>query len=218
MNKNIIIILAIVLFAVLGFVFTQQDEPAVVPLDEKALVESYVRANIKDVATDEAVLGGTWYVVSIDVDEVANQGQVVYEDGHIQSAGTFSYKFDSVTGAVTIEQFTVVKPAIIPTTTSKGTIVGRVTLSPTCPVENNPPDPKCAPKGYKTTVTARKNGQVVTSTMSDVNGEYKFTLAPGEYQIELTGGQTFPRCNAETAVVKTGLTTTLNLSCDTGIR
>jgi|GEM_PF-1978767 len=222
MYKNTPIILSIILIAVIGFIFIRQAEPepviVIAPLNEKAIVEGYVRANIKDVATDKAVLGGTWYVVSIDVDEVANQGQVVYEDGHIQSTGVFDYKFDSVTGAVTIEKFTVVKPATIPATSFRGIIIGRITLSPICPIERDPPDPNCAPKDYKTNVTARKNGQVVTSTTSDENGQYKFTLAPGEYQIEPTGGQIIPSCNAETAVVSVSSTTTLDLSCDTGIR
>jgi len=219
--KNTLIILAIILLAALGFVFTRPGDPVAVvpPLNEKIAVEGYVRANIKDVATDKAVLGGTWYVVSIDLDEVADQGQVVYEDGHIQSAGTFSYKFDSTTGAVTIEKFMVVKPeAVKPATSVKGTLVGRVTLSPICPVERNPPDPNCAPKGYQTNITVRKNGQVVTSATSDANGQYRLTLAPGEYQIEPKGGQVMPRCSAETAVVKANVATTLDLSCDTGIR
>jgi len=219
--KNTLIILAIVLFAALGFEFIRPGDPVAVvtPLDEKITVEGYVRANIKDVATDKAVLGGTWYVVSINVEEVVNRGSVVYEDGHIQSAGTFSYKFDSTTGAVTIEKFTVAKPeAVQPAPSVKGTIVGRVTLSPICPVERDPPDPNCAPRGYQTNITVRKNGQVVTSSTSDANGQYRLTLAPGEYQIEPKGGQVMPRCNAETAVVKASMTTTLDLSCDTGIR
>jgi len=115
--KNILIILAIIiLVAVVGYVFTRPGEPVVVVtlFNEKVTVEGYVRENIKDIATDKAVLGGTWYVVSIDLDEVADRGSVVYEDGHIQSAGTFSYKFDSTTGAVTTENFTVVKPEASP--------------------------------------------------------------------------------------------------------
>jgi len=217
MYKNTLIVLTIIIVAIIGFAFTftRQEKPAVVaPLNEKAMVEDYVRANIKDVATDKAVLGGTWYVVSINVDEVANRGQVVYEDGHIQSVGVFDYKFNIATGAVTIEQFEVVQPSTIPKPKptactmdamqcpdrsyvgrtgskcefvcpqriegfGKGTVRGRITLSPICPVELNPPDPNCAPKGYKTNVAAKKNGQVVTSTTSDTNGEYKFTLAPG---------------------------------------
>src|SRR5258706_9652825 len=35
---------------------------------------------------------------------------------------------------------------------SKSGITGRVTLSPTCPVETVPPDPKCAPKPYSTSI------------------------------------------------------------------
>ena len=59
-----------------------------------AAVENYVRANIKTLATDQPVLGGSWYVVSVSVDEAAGMGQVVYEDGHIQSEANFNFAVD----------------------------------------------------------------------------------------------------------------------------
>ena len=84
------------------------DEPV-------AAVESYVRANIKTLATDQPVLGGSWYVVSVSVDEAAGTGQVVYEDGHIQSEASFNFAVDN--SEVRITDFKVVGDgggAIIP--------------------------------------------------------------------------------------------------------
>lgn len=62
-----------------------------VPIDEVAMIDSYIRTNIASIATDKPVLGGQWYVVSIDVDTTANTAVVVYEDGHIQSGAVMSY-------------------------------------------------------------------------------------------------------------------------------
>lgn len=247
--KKILLVLSIIVIVVLGFVFLKSSKPVIQSVDEKVMVEDYVRANIAKIATDKAVLGGTWYVVSINTNTVMHSGTVVYEDGHVQSKGTFSYNFDNTSGVVTINNFEIKtdysdggtvctmdakqcsdgsyvgrtgpKCEFIcpPTSTSaKGTVAGRITLSPICPVERIPPDPQCAPKGYQTSVSARKDGQLVSTTTSNINGEYTFILTPGTYEISATGGQVLPRCSIETAVVKINSTITLNLSCDTGIR
>lgn len=101
---------------------------------------------------------------------------------------------------------------------TNGIIKGTITLSPICPVERMPPDPNCAPKGYQTTVSAIKDGKLVTTTTSNINGEYRFTLAPGTYQIEPKGGPMLPRCISMSVVVKIDSNKTLDFSCDTGIR
>lgn len=58
---------------------------------EQALVQAYVKENINSIATNEPVLGGKWYVVSVTVNPVANKGTIVYEDGHIQATTNFAY-------------------------------------------------------------------------------------------------------------------------------
>ncbi len=63
-------------------------------VQEQALVETYVRDNIKTLAPEQPVLGGSWYVVSITVDAVANTGVVTYEDGHIQGKASFTYTIE----------------------------------------------------------------------------------------------------------------------------
>jgi len=69
-------------------------------LDERIAVEKYVRENIATISDVEPVLGGSWYVVSLNLDVAQNTGSVVYEDGHIQETRNFSYQF--VDGSVTI--------------------------------------------------------------------------------------------------------------------
>ncbi|MEI7689132.1 MAG: hypothetical protein WCI91_03010 [Candidatus Nomurabacteria bacterium] len=78
-------------------------------LDEKILVEKYIQDNIKNIATNKPVLGGSWNVMSVNVDPVMKQGGVVYEDGHIQSKATFSYSYDDNTKNISIIKFKVIK-------------------------------------------------------------------------------------------------------------
>ncbi|MDO8514555.1 MAG: carboxypeptidase-like regulatory domain-containing protein [bacterium] len=112
--------------------------------------------------------------------------------------------------------------AACPSTVGYGTIQGRVTLGPTCPVETVPPDPSCAtqPYPYQTTVTATGGGRSVT-VPTDAAGSFRVSLTPGTYTVSAAGGNnTFPSCaKAEQSVeLKAGQTTTVDISCDTGIR
>lgn len=74
-------------------------------LVEKNSVESYVKDNIKTIATNNPALGGSWYVVSINVDSSLNTGTAIYEDGHIQSKASFEYEYDQNTKNITIKNF-----------------------------------------------------------------------------------------------------------------
>ncbi len=69
-------------------------------LDERENVEKYLRANISTLSPVQAVLGGTWYIVSHTIDTANNGGTVVYEDGHIKGKRNFTYTADG-TGTVT---------------------------------------------------------------------------------------------------------------------
>ncbi|MFH1608890.1 MAG: hypothetical protein ABH951_02655 [Patescibacteria group bacterium] len=75
--------------------------------DEVSLVEKYIKDNIKNIATNSTVMGGSWYVVSIFVLSEIKSGVVVYEDGHIQSEAFFEYEFDFNTKNITIKKFEV---------------------------------------------------------------------------------------------------------------
>lgn len=114
--KTILTILVVILI-IGGVWFLQQGGDRMnggVPIEvseaqERAIVEQYLRDNIKDIATNEEVLGGTWYVVDINVVPGLNQGEVVYEDGHIQSSAAFTYTFLPETREVEIVSFDVLE-------------------------------------------------------------------------------------------------------------
>lgn len=111
----------------------------------------------------------------------------------------------------------------VTTTTSPvltGQLNGRVTLSPICPVETVPPAAACAPKGYQTTVIALVAGtqKEVGRTTSGADGKFLLAFLPGRYDIEAVGGATLPRCEVKTVTLVKNATTTVDLSCDTGIR
>ncbi len=78
-------------------------------LNEKIAVETYIKDNIKTIATNKSVLGGTWYVVTIDVNQTNKSGNLTYEDGHIQSKAQFTYTYEKDSGKIIITKFTILK-------------------------------------------------------------------------------------------------------------
>lgn len=216
-------------------------------LAEKVNVENYLRANISKLSPVKAVLGGTWYVVSNTVDLVTNSGTVVYEDGHIQEVKNFSYTTNEKGEIVSL---TIVDPinriactmeaklcpdgsyvsrtgpncefTLCPetTTSGKGGITGKVTLSPTCPVMRIPPDPNCAPKFYSTSINIMKSGstKIIKTIQSNSSGIFSVDLNAGSYILEAQGGNMLPRCGETSAEVKSGQYASVEISCDTGIR
>lgn len=102
---------------------------------------------------------------------------------------------------------------------SNGTISGRVTLSPICPVERVPPEPQCAPKPYQTKVEvfSSESGKLVKSIQSGSDGIFSVTLPLGFYKIEAGTDTVHPSC-APVAIHLQTVTTTVDISCDTGIR
>ncbi len=78
-------------------------------IDEMILVEKYIRDNIKTIATDFPVLGGSWYVLSVYANYSLNEGEVLYEDGHIMSNAKFKYDFDANTKTTTIKSIELIK-------------------------------------------------------------------------------------------------------------
>jgi len=63
-----------------------------VDLAERETVEEILWKNINELSPVAPVLGGKFYVVSMDLDLVNNSGLVVYEDGHIQEKRSFTYE------------------------------------------------------------------------------------------------------------------------------
>jgi predicted deacylase len=103
-----------------------------------------------------------------------------------------------------------------------GTISGTVTTSPTCPVERVPPDPGCAPRPYATSINIKEEGKqaILKTIQSNNSGIFETNLPVGFYELDAitSNGSILPRCNKVTVLVKSGQTTTADISCDTGIR
>ena len=76
-------------------------------LEEKLFAEKYIRDNIKTIAINKPVLGGSWYVISVVTNPVTHTGEVTYEDGHIQSTATFAYLYQENPQSVTVTEFKV---------------------------------------------------------------------------------------------------------------
>ncbi len=127
------------------------------------------------------------------------------------------------------------EPSAAPTTTTttatattatadlESEVRGTVVFSPTCPVERVPPDPACAPRpGAATVELARLDGTVVARYPAGPDGIFNIRVAPGTYTVlasaslsGIGGG-----CQADPAEVTTGPgeSTTITVTCDTGIR
>lgn len=111
--------------------------------------------------------------------------------------------------------------ATCPTAINSG-VKGIVVLGPTCPVERIPPDPACAPKGYKTIVqvisVGSPNSAPFATVDTNASGEYSASLPPGKYSLQPVGGNTLPRCETKEITVVENIVQEVNLTCDTGIR
>ncbi len=98
-------------------------------------------------------------------------------------------------------------------------VSGTVMLSPICPVERIPPDPKCMPKPYATEVKVLDDkGGTLKTTQSLSDGSFTIILPYGNYTFQAIGGNPLPRCSPIILSVQTPTINNVNISCDTGIR
>lgn len=115
-------------------------------------------------------------------------------------------------------------PGVVPVggriTHSMAILHGQVSLSPTCPVMRNPPEPGCEPKRYVTDVTAyTPDGEPAgASTKTTSSGLFVLDLNPGTYVIRATGGPVYPRCEDVTVTLEANASSSIAISCDSGIR
>ncbi|MDO8548499.1 MAG: hypothetical protein Q7R71_02400, partial [bacterium] len=99
-------------------------------------------------------------------------------------------------------------------------IRGTVMAGPTCPVERNPPDPQCADKPLQTTITVFRASDPVHAIVlmqSNASGAFQVSLPPGDYIVG-AGESMLPRCTQTPATVGPSGYTSVDISCDTGIR
>ncbi len=102
----------------------------------------------------------------------------------------------------------------------KSGVNGKVLLGPTCPVVQNPADPKCNDKPYQTNISVRHidSSSVFVVGRSDENGVFNFSLPPGAYVISAFSGEKFPNCVDIETTISPDKYTDVIISCDTGIR
>lgn len=60
-------------------------------LNNRILVEKYIKENIQTLSPEKPTLGGSWYITSIHLDTDKKTGIMKYEDGHVQGGALFSY-------------------------------------------------------------------------------------------------------------------------------
>lgn len=89
-----------------------------------------------------------------------------------------------------------------------------------CPVEQYPPNPQCADRGYAATISIYRGNslQLFATTQSDGNGIFSIALAPGVYTVAAKGPGILPRCSSVTVTVTNDVYAIANISCDSGIR
>ena len=100
-------------------------------------------------------------------------------------------------------------------------IRGTALAGPLCPVETIPPDPACAPRPVVGAVVVIRDvsGAEVARTTTGADGSYLVELAPGGYIVEpraVEGLMGTP--GPQNVTVDEGVTSTVDLPYDTGIR
>lgn len=101
MKKSIAIPLVLVLVVALGLVYAFWPNTAAAPQGKVQSIESYLTGHISELSTEPAVLGGTFYVTSVELTPTgagAGTGVVAYEDGHVAYTADFSYSADDFRG------------------------------------------------------------------------------------------------------------------------
>ena len=104
-----------------------------------------------------------------------------------------------------------------------GSVTGHIYLGPTCPVQQEPPDPRCAVKPYANATVeflSKTSGASVKSVTSDSAGNFEIKLEAGTYLAVIYPKITrsLPSCPTTEVIVTAQQTTAIDISCDTGIR
>src|SRR3989344_2007321 len=102
-----------------------------------------------------------------------------------------------------------------------GTLAGRVTIGPNCPVEQIDNPCVTPPEAYASReFSVTQNGKVITTFHADMTGNYIISLAPSTYIITYakTGIGYMSKDLPVTVTIKAGEATILNIDVDTGIR
>ena len=100
----------------------------------------------------------------------------------------------------------------------EGRLFINIHAGPTCGVETNPPNPACADKQYKGTVSLIKREDGSVRTFQTNNGKIRAHLPVGTYTVKAGSDTGYPRCEQKDTKVDPKKITYVDVSCDSGIR
>jgi hypothetical protein len=99
-----------------------------------------------------------------------------------------------------------------------GGVVGKVTVSPTCPGPQRL-DENCAkPLADARVLLIGPGGKTIAAAVTSPEGIFEIDAAVGTYRIEVATSLRFPRCPAAEVTVTAGARTHVNIECDSGLR
>lgn len=78
-------------------------------LEEKLLVEEYLRKNINQITTNNEVAGENWHVISVLINPSTQKGELTYENENIQSRANISYSYNNITKEIKINSFIIIQ-------------------------------------------------------------------------------------------------------------
>lgn len=105
----------------------------------------------------------------------------------------------------------------IPSRPTLSVIYGKVTQSPTCPVQRA--GQNCLPAPVSASIEVRNiHGRVVASTRTNTAGNYTVGVQSGKYTLAVVTGRAFPRCPHDVVTLAADSRVRADISCDTGIR
>ena len=134
------------------------------------------------------------------------------------NVGAYSFSLENAT-----EDTVTIIVSVKSATKEANGVIGYIHMGPVCPVERYPADPNCADKPFvnaQVDIVAKSNNGSVGSFVSDAKGNFTVNLSPGVYIVKVSSptSSMLPRCESKEVSVLASKFTSLDISCDTGIR
>jgi hypothetical protein len=104
-----------------------------------------------------------------------------------------------------------------------GTLEGKISIGPICPVESIPPNPACLPtqetyNNWPVYVWSIDKKEKIAQLQPQLNGNYTLELVVGAYILDLDKQHIFGKNLPATISIKNNENTVFNVNIDTGIR
>ena len=158
---------------------------------------------------------------SIFMNSVINQ--VTTFEHTYNRVGTFTVsievKAQNGRTAKTTQTVTVINPSYVGT----GTLYGKLSIGPICPVETYPPQPNCLPNYANDPIVIYQSNKTtfVQNVVADTNGNFSVQLPTGTYWVRVPSRES--NFGSQRGVptyieITRGNSVNLNIDIDTGIR